>query len=117
MSEKMIEKSCADFAAVLASKAPVPGGGGAAALVGALGTALCSMVGNLTVGQIGLPLALKKIKPDLLHCTSNTAPVYGTVSYTHLFLYQAHTVIRRAIINDDTLKTIKSLVDYGIKTF
>ncbi|MEI3361886.1 MAG: cyclodeaminase/cyclohydrolase family protein [Oscillospiraceae bacterium] len=51
MSEKMIEKSCADFAAVLASKAPVPGGGGAAALVGALGTALCSMVGNLTVGR------------------------------------------------------------------
>ena len=51
MSEKMIEKSCADCAAVLASKAPVPGGGGAAALVGALGTALCSMVGNLTVGR------------------------------------------------------------------
>ena len=51
MSEKMIEKSCADFAAVLASKAPVPGGGGAAALVGALGTALCSMVGNLTEGR------------------------------------------------------------------
>ena len=51
MSAKMIEKSCADFAAVLASKAPVPGGGGAAALVGALGTALCSMVGNLTVGR------------------------------------------------------------------
>ena len=47
----MIDKSCADFAAVLASKAPVPGGGGAAALVGALGTALCSMVGNLTVGR------------------------------------------------------------------
>ena len=51
MSEKMIDKSCVDFAAVLASKAPVPGGGGAAALVGALGTALCSMVGNLTVGR------------------------------------------------------------------
>lgn len=25
--------------------------------------------------QIGLPLALRKIKPDLLHCTSNTAPL------------------------------------------
>ena len=47
----MLDKSCVDFAAVLASKAPVPGGGGAAALVGALGTALCSMVGNLTVGR------------------------------------------------------------------
>lgn len=26
--------------------------------------------------QVGLPLALKRIKPDLLHCTSNTAPVF-----------------------------------------
>lgn len=51
MSEKMIDQSCAGFAEVLASKAPVPGGGGAAALTGALGAALCSMVGNLTVGR------------------------------------------------------------------
>lgn len=51
MREKFIERSCADFTAVLASREPVPGGGGAAALVGALGTALCSMVGNLTVGR------------------------------------------------------------------
>lgn len=40
-----------EFADALASKAPVPGGGGASALVGALGVALCSMVGNLTVGR------------------------------------------------------------------
>ena len=51
MKEKLIEKSCVSFTEVLASRAPVPGGGGAAALVGALGTALCSMVGNLTVGR------------------------------------------------------------------
>lgn len=49
--EKMMEKSCREFTQVLASKAPVPGGGGAAALVGALGTALCSMAGNLTLGR------------------------------------------------------------------
>ena len=36
---------------VLSSKAPVPGGGGASALVGAVGAALCNMVGNLTVGK------------------------------------------------------------------
>lgn len=29
--------------------------------------------------QVALPLALKKIKPDLLHCTSNTAPVFCSV--------------------------------------
>lgn len=51
MQEKLTEKSCADFISVLASKEPVPGGGGAAALVGAIGTALGNMVGSLTVGK------------------------------------------------------------------
>lgn len=46
-----IKYSCEDFVSVLSSKAPVPGGGGAAAMVGAIGAALCSMVGNLTVGR------------------------------------------------------------------
>lgn len=39
------------FTDVLASSEPVPGGGGASALVGAIGTALASMVGNLTTGK------------------------------------------------------------------
>ena len=43
--------SCDEFLQMLASKAPVPGGGGASALVGAIGTALASMVANLTVGK------------------------------------------------------------------
>ncbi|MEG2260043.1 MAG: cyclodeaminase/cyclohydrolase family protein, partial [Oscillospiraceae bacterium] len=41
--------SCEGFVEVLASKSPVPGGGGASALVGAIGTALGNMVGSLTV--------------------------------------------------------------------
>lgn len=49
--ERLIDRSCAGFAAALASKSPVPGGGGASALVGALGAALCAMVGNYTVGK------------------------------------------------------------------
>lgn len=40
-----------DFAERLASSAPVPGGGGASALVGAVGVALGNMVGSLTVGK------------------------------------------------------------------
>ena len=43
--------TCTEFVEVLASKAPVPGGGGASALVGAVGTALGNMVGRLTVGN------------------------------------------------------------------
>ena len=44
-------ETCRDFAALLASASPAPGGGGAAALTAALGAALGSMVGALTVGK------------------------------------------------------------------
>ncbi len=46
-----LDKDIIAFTDVLASKASVPGGGGASALVGAVGTALGSMVGALTVGK------------------------------------------------------------------
>ncbi|MDO4617824.1 MAG: cyclodeaminase/cyclohydrolase family protein [Lachnospiraceae bacterium] len=45
------ELKCTEFVEVLSSKAPVPGGGGASALVGAIGAALSNMVGSLTVGK------------------------------------------------------------------
>ncbi|MBR2208875.1 MAG: cyclodeaminase/cyclohydrolase family protein [Synergistaceae bacterium] len=48
---KLIQESCEKFAKLLASKSPVPGGGGASAIVGALSVALCSMAGNFTVGK------------------------------------------------------------------
>ena len=44
-------KSCREFVTVLASNEPAPGGGGASALVAAIGTALGNMVGSLTVGK------------------------------------------------------------------
>ena len=51
MAEKLMEGSCIEFADALAAKVSVPGGGGAAAYIGALGVALCSMVGNFTTGK------------------------------------------------------------------
>jgi formiminotetrahydrofolate cyclodeaminase len=47
----MLTNTCLEFIDQLASKEPVPGGGGASAFVGSLGIALGSMVGNLTVGK------------------------------------------------------------------
>ncbi|MFY9629863.1 MAG: methenyltetrahydrofolate cyclohydrolase [Methylocystis sp.] len=41
----------AKFLDELASEAPTPGGGGAAAIMGAIGAALVSMVANLTIGK------------------------------------------------------------------
>ncbi len=54
------EHSCREFIDVLASSAPIPGGGGASALVGAIGVALGNMVGSLTVG--------KKRYADIIRC-------------------------------------------------
>lgn len=51
MNENLSEKSCMDFCAALASDAPVPGGGGAAALSGALAASLCAMAARLTMSK------------------------------------------------------------------
>lgn len=58
----LTEKTCRDFVDVLATKAPVPGGGGASALVGAIGTALGNMVGSLTVGK----KKYKEVEPEII---------------------------------------------------
>jgi formiminotetrahydrofolate cyclodeaminase len=50
---KLTDKPVTNFLDELASNAPAPGGGSVAALSGALGAALISMVCNLTVGKKG----------------------------------------------------------------
>jgi len=47
----LIDKKISNFIDELASNSPTPGGGIVAALAGALGVALVSMVGNLTIGK------------------------------------------------------------------
>lgn len=61
-------KSCREFVSLLASDAPAPGGGGAAALVGAIGTALGNMVGALTVGKKKYADVEEKIKCLMSRC-------------------------------------------------
>lgn len=81
---------CDEFVTVLASKAPVPGGGGASALVGAVGTALGNMVGSLTVGKkkyaaVEEEMQQLKAKADalqkeLLHLVERDAEVFEPLS-------------------------------------
>jgi formiminotetrahydrofolate cyclodeaminase len=47
----MVEDALGEWLDALASNAPAPGGGAAAALCGALGAALVSMVGRFTIGR------------------------------------------------------------------
>ncbi len=48
---KLVEMTVSEFAAVMASDAPAPGGGSASALNGAIGAGLAAMVCALTVGK------------------------------------------------------------------
>lgn len=86
----LTKKSCLEFADALASSAPVPGGGGASAMVGALGIALGSMVGNLTLGrkkyldvQEDIKIILGKAKllqSELLSLVEKDAEVFEPLS-------------------------------------
>lgn len=81
---------CNEFVEVLASKAPVPGGGGASALMGAIGTALGNMVGSLTVGKkkyadveeemYELKAKCDKLQADLLTLVEKDAEVFEPLS-------------------------------------
>ena len=49
--EDICESTLTSFIEKLSSKDPIPGGGGASALIGVIGISLCSMVANLTSGK------------------------------------------------------------------
>lgn len=66
---KAIDLTAAEFVSLLASDAPAPGGGGAAALAAALGTALGNMVGALTVGKKKYAGVEAEIQNLMTRCT------------------------------------------------
>lgn len=86
----MLEKSVNEFAEVLSSSAAVPGGGGASALVGALGAALGGMVGALTVGKEKYAAVEEDVKAlmekaeylrkQLLSCVEEDAAVFAPLA-------------------------------------
>lgn len=82
----LMKLTCEEFLEKLASKEPVPGGGGAAALGGAIGAALASMVANLTLGKekflpvesamIRLAAASEYLRKELLQLAQEDASVF-----------------------------------------
>jgi len=90
VAEKLTEKSCREFMSLLSSKSPVPGGGGAAAMGGALGVGLANMVASLTQGKkkyaeyeeeitdlLSQGLSIQK---DLLHFVEADAEVFAPLA-------------------------------------
>lgn len=63
---KFTDNSISDFTAALAFGSPAPGGGGAAALTGALGIALCNMAGNISANAKRQGLYALNEKSDAL---------------------------------------------------
>ena len=86
-------QSCEGFIRALASREPVPGGGGAAALVGAVGTALGNMVGSLTAGKkkyadvekdiLALQAQADQLQEDLLALVERDAQVFAPLAQAY----------------------------------
>ncbi|MBQ6431440.1 MAG: cyclodeaminase/cyclohydrolase family protein [Oscillospiraceae bacterium] len=76
----MTTASCRDFVSALASSAPAPGGGGAAALVGAIGAALGNMVGALTVGRKKYTDAEEALRALMAKCDALQAELLDQVA-------------------------------------
>ena len=72
--------SCREFVKLLASDAPAPGGGGASALVAAIGTALGSMVGALTVGKKKYAAAEEDLRALMAKCDALQKDLLDQVS-------------------------------------
>ena len=87
---RMTQLPCEEFVEILAGKDPVPGGGGASALAGSIGTALGNMVGSLTLGKkkyadvesdiLALNNGAKAIEAHLLDLVEADAEVFAPLA-------------------------------------
>src|SRR3974390_2930032 len=123
-----IDQPIRHFMGKLASKSPEPGGGSVAALTGALGAALVSMVANLTLGkekykdvqpQIEqLVKESEKLRADMQDLIQKDTEAYGALSV----VYKMHKntdveKAARAAKMQDALKIACQVpFDIGIKS-
>lgn len=110
--DNLMKLSCEEFLEKLASKEPVPGGGGAAALGGAISAALASMVANLTLGKekflavesemLRLAAASEYLRQELLQLAQEDASVFEAFMncYKMLKATDAEKALRQAKIQE-----------------
>ncbi len=104
---ELLESSLVNFTEQLASPAAVPGGGGASALVGAVGIALGDMVGELTVGKKkyadveeeirALMVRAQDLRVRLLACIAKDAEAFEPLA-------RAYGIPKDAPDRDETLE-------------
>ena len=123
---KMRDLSLNEFSEKLFSKEPVPGGGGAAALVGALAVSLGAMAANLTVGKEKyaeytdeLNAALikaEKLRLRLLELIEEDASGFGEVNKACKIKPRDEEAIEKALVSAampplHTMETLKEVID------
>ncbi len=93
MSEQLTDKSILTFLDALASASPAPGGGSVAALSGALGAALVSMVCNLTLGK----KKYDDVQEDISALLEQSEQLRGRLTKLLQADVQAYTQVSQAI--------------------
>jgi glutamate formiminotransferase/formiminotetrahydrofolate cyclodeaminase len=86
MSERLVDLTLRGFADALASDAPVPGGGSAAAYAGALGAALAAMVARIAAKKTDDPALrdfigeMDNLRSDFLRLVDDDSAAYAAVA-------------------------------------
>lgn len=85
----LVRKDLRDFTNELSSETPAPGGGSVSALAGALGSALASMVANLTIGKKGyeeswdemkdVAVNAQRLKDELLRAVDRDTEAFNSL--------------------------------------
>jgi len=102
-----IDQPMRHFMDKLASKSPEPGGGSVAALTGALGSALVSMVSNLTLGKE----KFKEVQPQIEELLMETEKLRGEMQdliQKDTEAYGALSEVYKMPKNTDAEKTIRT---------
>ena len=123
-----IDQPLRHFMDKLASKSPEPGGGSVAALTGALGAALVSMVSNLTLGkekykdvQTQIEALLKeseKLRSDMQDLIQKDTEAYGALSQVYAMPKNtdAEKAARTAAMQQALKKACQVPLEIGIKS-